>query len=164
MATSGLVNLFDIEPMADWSLSSRYCWYGRCIARLSGAAEEDVGAALERLVQEHADTVFAKLDPIVTTRSGNIRYGLNRDYLREIMCPVLVHSIGCALFGDVIPPSQWEFPPIRLNDLLCRIKLGFKQGIDQLPARLELLVRKHGTDVAIKVLCSELRSEAKCPD
>ena len=39
-----------------------------------------------------------------------------------------------------------------------------ERALEKIPELLETLVKEYGANEAIKVLCSELRSGAKCPD
>lgn len=165
MASSKMVNLAGVDPLIGSTLDDRFYWYCQCIACLSNTSFDEVSAALKGLVDDNVDAVFSKLNPLVTTRvSQNTRYVLNRDILSGIIYPVLVKVIGITVFGNDISPNQWFFPQVEFQKLFVQVKLGLGQGLDQLSGRLIPLVQEYGSDEAIHVLCSELRSEAKCPD
>ena len=165
MASSKMVNLAGVEPLLGSTLHDRFRWYCQCIERLSNTSFDEVSTSLKALVQDNVDAVFSKLDPLVTTQvSQNMRYILNRDIVPGIICPVLVKAIGVTIFGNDIPPNQWDFPQVEFQKLFVQVKRRLEQGLEQLPGRLIVLVQEYGSDEAVHVLCSELRSEAKCPD
>lgn len=165
MASSTMVNLAGVEPLRGSTLHDRFRWYCQCIERLSNTSFDEVSTALQRLVHDNVDAVFSKLNPLVTTQvSQNIRYVLNRDIVPGIIYPVLVKAIGVTVFGNDTPPDQWNYPQVEFQKLFVKAKHRLEQGLEKLPGRLIVLVQEYGSDEAVHVLCSELRSEAKCPD